>query len=592
MSLRARLGLAAGVAVALAVVAVAVSAYAGTRSELTSQLDNSLEQLATKVLANPGGPGGAVPGAPGSGYAPQPGYAGQSGFPGASGGGGAFENGFSDRDGIGHEDEGLGLDGNRGGPYGGAPGILMLVYRDGGSWVPATQGYSLPIGASAKALAKRGTGQYFTDLTVGSSHTHVRVLAKGIGAYGALLVALPLTEVDNTLSSLLLLMLVIAASGIALAALLGLLVARTALAPIARFTAQTESIAASPQALEYERVDVSGGDELARLARTFNTTLDALQQSVEAQRNLVADASHELRTPIATIRANLQLIRDERLLSQEDREALRIDMIDELDELTRLVGDVVELARGAQPAGEHGEVRLDQIVGEALERARRRAPGLTFQDELEPTLVIGEGDRIARAVTNLLDNASKWSPSGGTVEVGLHGGVISVRDHGPGFHERDLPFVFDGTLARSPARGSGSRSCARPPRRTAASPRPRTRPTEGRCCGSASGRRWRLPSRCRRPEQVRAGTLTAALWRMPGDELHDRVRPSADPRGRRFRRRAAGDRACGTRRGLRAARRAHGGSDGGAAVPSAPGGVRPAEAHAQRVRGALRAARA
>ena len=173
----------------------------------------------------------------------------------------------------------------------------------------------------------------------------------GLGDDGALAVALPLTDVDNALSSQLLLLVLIAAGGIALAALLGILVARTALAPIARFTRQTESIAAHNEPLEHERLEVVGDDELARLAQTFNSTLDALERSVESQRNLVADASHELRTPIASIRANVQLLRDEALLSPEDRQALRADMIEELDELTALVSDVVELARGDEGRG-------------------------------------------------------------------------------------------------------------------------------------------------------------------------------------------------------------------------------------------------
>jgi two-component system, OmpR family, sensor histidine kinase MprB len=118
-------------------------------------------------------------------------------------------------------------------------------------------------------------------------------------------------------------------------------------------------------------------------------------------------------------------------------------VIEELDELTALVSDVVELARGSKPSGEHGDVRLDSIVEAAVDRARRRAPNLTVRDELEPTLVRGEGERIARAVTNLLDNASKWSPDGGVIEVTLRDGTLTVRDHGPGFNEDDLPFVFD-----------------------------------------------------------------------------------------------------------------------------------------------------
>jgi two-component system sensor histidine kinase MprB len=118
-------------------------------------------------------------------------------------------------------------------------------------------------------------------------------------------------------------------------------------------------------------------------------------------------------------------------------------MIEELDELTALVGDVVELARGSKPSGTAGDVRVDAIVSAAVERAARRAPALTLNADLEPTLVRGEADRIDRAVRNLLDNACKWSPPGGSIEVNLHDGTLSVRDHGPGFHEPDLPFVFD-----------------------------------------------------------------------------------------------------------------------------------------------------
>ncbi len=436
MSLRVRMGLAAGVAVALAVIAVAFSAYEGTRTQLQGQLDQSLRSLTGSVLAvakiAPGGrPVGGGPGPGGGG-----GLLGGQPPAGAGGGQGSFELGNP-----GDQDEGLGLDERRGPPFGGAQGTLTLVYRNGGSYVPLGQKQRIPVNAWAKAIAARGTGQTFTDMTVNG--THIRVMATGIGARGALLVALPLKDVDNALSSQLLLLALISAAGVLLAAVFGLLVARTALAPIARFTRQTETIATNSDRFEHERIEVHGRDELARLGQTFNRTLDALEQSVQAQRNLVADASHELRTPIATIRANLQLMRDEQLLTPEDREALRTDVIDELDELTALVGDVVELARGAKPSGEPGDVRLDEIVSQVVDRTRRRAPQLTVVSSLEPTLVSGEGDRIARAVANLLDNAAKWSPPGQTIDVTLRDGMLTVRDHGPGFHEEDLPFIFD-----------------------------------------------------------------------------------------------------------------------------------------------------
>jgi two-component system sensor histidine kinase MprB len=418
MSLRVRMALAGGVAVALAVVAVSVAAYAGTSTEVRGQLDQSLRSLTGRII----GVGGAGPGARG----------GERG-----GGGGAGP----PPDHLGDPDEGLHLDADNGPAFGGAAGAVTLVHRDGSVFHPPAQLGTVPAGPRAKALAASGNGQYVEDMTVNG--TPIRMLATGIGPLGALLVALPMRDVDHTLDRLLVVLALIAAGGILFAALLGLLVARTALAPIARFTRQTETIAAHPDRLDAERLDVSGGDELARLAQTFNRTLDALERSVQSQRNLVADASHELRTPIATIRANLQLMRDEELLSLADREALRRDVIEELDELTALVGDVVELARGSKLSGDPAEIRVDQIVSAAVERTRRRAPQLTVSAAVEPTLVQGEGDRIARAVANLLDNAAKYGQSGGSIEVTLADGTLAVRDHGPGFHEEDLPFVFD-----------------------------------------------------------------------------------------------------------------------------------------------------
>jgi two-component system sensor histidine kinase MprB len=418
LSLRVRLGLAAGAAVAIAVIAVAISAYAGTRSQLLGQIDNSLRGLAAPIVdhSHGGGPGGGPPG----GYDQQQGD--QSLFQG------------------GDCDAGLGIDLQTPPGYGAAPGVREFISRSGRVCENGGTG-GLPVDAQTKAIAASTQGEHFRNVDV-SGH-NLRMLVVGIPGRGALAVALPLSDINHTLRNQLLLLAVIAAAGIALAALLGFLVAKTALAPIARFTRQTEKIAANPDVIDHERLDETGGDELERLARAFNETLDALERSVQSQRNLVADASHELRTPIATIRANLQLMRDEALLSPADREALRVDVIEELDELTALVGDVVELARGSKPSTEPGDVRVDAIVSAAVERTRRRAPELTVADSVEPTLVRGEGDRVARAVANLLDNAAKWSPPGGTIEVTLRDGTLSVRDHGPGFHEEDLPFVFD-----------------------------------------------------------------------------------------------------------------------------------------------------
>jgi two-component system sensor histidine kinase MprB len=267
------------------------------------------------------------------------------------------------------------------------------------------------------------------------------VLTAGAGPRGAILVALPLAEVDRELSRLALLLAAIGIAGVVLAAALGVLVASAALAPIARFTDRAERLTGELDVSQ--RLEVSGRDELARLASSFNATLDALARSVAVQRQLIADAGHELRTPIASLRANIQVLQEAGRLPPDEREALRRDVVQELDELTGLIGDVIELARGAERAAISDEVQLDVLARDAVERARRRAGEVRFELELEPTLIVGDPAAIARAVSNLLENARKWSPAGGCVDVRLHAGELTVRDHGPGFAERDLPRVFD-----------------------------------------------------------------------------------------------------------------------------------------------------
>ena len=227
----------------------------------------------------------------------------------------------------------------------------------------------LPVDARAKALAASGDGSYFSDARV--QGVHLRVLTVGLGNRGLVQIARPLTEVDDALRQLLYVVIAVGGVGILLAAGIGGVVARAALAPVSRFTRRTEALTANPDLSQ--RLEIEGEDELARLARSFNATLDALEQSAEAQRHLVADASHELRTPIASLRANIQVLEDADRLPAEERESLRADIIAELDELTALVGDVVELARGSKPSDVVDDVRIDQIVRALVERAERRA---------------------------------------------------------------------------------------------------------------------------------------------------------------------------------------------------------------------------
>jgi two-component system sensor histidine kinase MprB len=181
--------------------------------------------------------------------------------------------------------------------------------------------------------------------------------------------------------------------------------------------------------------------------------LAALESSTKAQRQLVADASHELRTPITSIRTNMELLASGAELEPGERDRLLADVRDQLEELTTTVNDLVELARdGERPAG-FGEVRLDQVVRACVDAFRRHARGVTFSTELSPSVVSGDAGRIDRAVRNLLDNAAKWSPAGGEVEVSVRDGEVVIRDHGPGIDEQDLPYVFDRFYRARAARG-------------------------------------------------------------------------------------------------------------------------------------------
>ena len=434
MTLRTRIAAVAGVSVAVAVLAAAAGLYVAVSSDLRGEVDKGL-RTRTRALMQPP-PGGVEGGAEGPG-------------PAGLFGGGPPPPGAPPPAGAGPYGEGVLPSRVQPAPFGGASGYVQFLAPDGKVRVPAGQGPSsatIAPDARDRAIARRGSGSALSDRTV--KGTKLRVLTEGIGTRGAVMVARPLGEVDSELSRLLEILAIVGAGGIALAVALGAGVARVALAPVRRFTARTETLTEAGvlrgAGLDLSRrLHVEGRDELGRLADSFNRTLDALERSVASQRQLVADAGHELRTPIASLRANIQVLGEARRLPAADQESLRADIVAELDELTALVADVVELARGAvSEEGTADEVRLDEIVRAATEKARRRG-GVRLQESLERTVVTGPADRIDRAVGNLLENARKWSPDGSVVEVELKDGVLSVRDHGPGFDERDLPYVFD-----------------------------------------------------------------------------------------------------------------------------------------------------
>jgi two-component system sensor histidine kinase MprB len=332
---------------------------------------------------------------------------------------------------------------------GGARGYVQVVRSNGTTLNPPDETVELPVDEEVLSVARGESDRFLADKQVAG--VHVRVLTFPLAPGYAVQVARPLTEVDETLGRIRTLLILIAAGGIGLAAALGLAVSRAALAPVRQLTETSERVTETGDLSQ--RIDARGQDELSRLASSFNTMLSALEESTRAQRQLVADASHELRTPLTSLRTNIEVLASGRRLPAEERKRLLTDVVEQLGEMTLLIAELIELARGEQQPGEPEDVRLDLLAADAVERARRDRPGVTFTTDLEESLVHGDPDMIARAVANLLDNAAKWSAHGGEVEVEVRNGQVTVRDHGPGIEEEDLPYVFDRFYRARSARG-------------------------------------------------------------------------------------------------------------------------------------------
>jgi two-component system sensor histidine kinase MprB len=408
LTFRARLALVAAGAVALAVIAASVVVWFVVHNELYSQVDNALRARAAEVvdsLSGFGGPGSIHP---------------------ATG-----RNGETCID----------LGGSAVGPY----AYVQVVRPDGSTIRTCGETGSLPVDKQTLRAANGIGGEYFTDADVSS--THVRVLTVP-GRSSALQVSRDITEVNHTLSRVTIFLLLIAAGGSAIAGGLGLAVSQAALAPVRRLTTATETVRETGDLSQ--RIDVSGEDELSRLAASFNTMLAALEESARSQRQLVSDASHELRTPLTSLRTNIEVLARDREMPPEEREKLLTDVVGQLSEMTALVNELVELARGETHRVEAEDVRLDLLVRDVVERAERDYPDVDFVTNLEPSELHGVPSMIARAVSNLLDNAAKWSPPGARVEVAVTDGEVIVRDHGPGIDDDDLPHVFD-RFYRAPA---------------------------------------------------------------------------------------------------------------------------------------------
>jgi two-component system sensor histidine kinase MprB len=413
MSLRKRLSLVAAAAVGVAIVIAASVCYVVVRGQLVGQVDSELQGQA--VLVQQHGNLGL-----------------DSPFPGlsASAGGRA--------------------------PY-------AQIVGGGGSVLRNLGELALPVDSASRAVAAGHSESHLADTTSGSIHLRIytfrtQALVNGQLQSVAIQLARPLASVDHILSHLRLILVLLVVGGIALAAALGRIAARRVLAPLAEVAQTAEQIGETDDLSH--RLRIHADDEVGQLATRFNHMLErlersraALDDSVRAQRQLVADASHELRTPVTSLRTNIEVLLAGAKLDDEDRRRLLTDVVEQSEELSALVGDLIELARGDLPAGSAEDTRLDRIVEESVARARRNSPAITFETTLAPVIVDGVPERLGRAVNNLLDNAARHSPPGGVVEVVVDSGGVRVRDHGSGIDAQDLPYVFDRFYRGESSRG-------------------------------------------------------------------------------------------------------------------------------------------
>jgi two-component system, OmpR family, sensor histidine kinase MprB len=407
VSLRKRLTIIAAASVAIAVLLALAIAYMVVRSQLRGNVDNSLRAQAQSV----------------ENYGLNSLHAQVPGIPASAGGPAPYAQVYSGS---------LGTAGN----------------------------FALPIVRRTRDIAAGHGRAYLSDFQNGDNHLREITFPLNLdGQTVAVQLARPLNGVDSVLSHLRLILLLLFVGGIALAAVLGRMASRRVLRPLgevaeaARHIEETEDLRSR---LHVHDPD----DEVGQLTTRFNamldrleTSRDALDDSVRAQRQLVADASHELRTPVTSLRTNIEVLLAGGELEPEDRRRLLADVVEQSEELSALVNDLIELARGDQPGADHDEVRLDRVAADSLARARRNAPGIAFAADLAPVIVDGVPERLGRAINNLLDNAARHSPPGETVELHVGDDGVRVRDHGEGVVEADLPYVFDRFFRGTNSRG-------------------------------------------------------------------------------------------------------------------------------------------
>jgi two-component system sensor histidine kinase MprB len=404
VSFRLRVTLFTAAAVAVAAIGASIAMYLVVQDQLIHQVDQNLQAAASGPIREPGGP---------------------------------FRRGPGDQ-----------MVSNR-------PEVFGQVINASGTVVQGDGGYSIPglVTPEVKNVAAGKAPEFWATAT--ASDVRVRIYVKPV-QNGAVEVVQQLGPIDGALAQTRLMLIAFAVGAILLAAALGFLIGRAALAPVKRLTATVEEVTKTRDLSR--RVAAQGRDELSRLGTSFDAMLGQLETSLRSQRQLVADASHELRTPLTSLRTNLELLERGQPVDPTERQELLGDLVSQIERLTTLVGDLIEVARDEQTPMPFEELQLDEVVHEIVDDVSFRYPKVRFNVTASPSTINGVKVRVARAVTNLLDNAAKYSPAGATVDVAVANGEISVRDHGPGVAAEDATRVFDRFWRSNDARhlpGSG-----------------------------------------------------------------------------------------------------------------------------------------
>ena len=331
---------------------------------------------------------------------------------------------------------------------------LQILDSDGRP-VFAISEVRLPVAAAERRLA--GEGGEPVRRTVRLDGQRYRILTAPLGREGAVQVARDLGETDRALNDLLRRTIPLGALLAAAAAGLAWLVARRALRPVEQLTRAAEHVAQTQELAG--TIEVTRDDEVGRLARSFNAMLDALQTSRRQQQQLVADAGHELSTPLTSMRTNIELLQRAEALPAEEHARILADVNAELRELGDLVRELVELAGEPGAVDEPvAAIDLADLAADAAARARRRTGREIATEATASGLVEGRRGALERAVDNLVSNATKFSPEGTPIRIVTDGGRLEVHDRGPGIAAEDRPLVFERFYRAAAARaepGSG-----------------------------------------------------------------------------------------------------------------------------------------